>query len=431
MLIIGAGAAGLAAARDLTRAGKSVVLLEARDRVGGRIHTIREKGWPLPIELGAEFVHGRPPETWEIIRAARLAPYDVSDSHHWLENGTLLKLGDFWDEVEAILGRLEQIGSEDVSFVQFLDRFCPDASPRARQMSLAFIEGFDGADATRVSARSLAQEQRASQEIDEEQLFRLIDGYDRVAQMLLDGCDPDRLNLRFGEPVTEVRWKPGSAQISARSGTFSASQALITLPLGVLKAGAVRFEPGLPEKRRATDLLEMGSVVKTMLRFNEAFWETERLATVPPDQSLKDACFLHARGPLVFTWWTLLPVRAAVLVGWSGGPAAAKLSNRPSEDILTEALGSLAQFLGTDAATLRSRLRSWHVADWQADPLSRGAYSYTLVGGTDAHETLARAVQNTLFFAGEATHKGQSGTVAGALASGARAAREILGAASA
>ena len=426
VLIIGAGAAGLAAARDLARAGRNVVLLEARNRIGGRIHTIREKGWPLPVELGAEFVHGRPPETWDIIRGAGLAPCDVSDSHHWLEDGTLRRLDDFWSEVEAILGRLDKVEPEDMTFTEFLDRFCTDASPRARQLSFAFVEGFDAADPSRVSARSLAQEQQASEEIDEEQMFRLIGGYDRVPQELLNGCDHQHLTLRLEENVTEVRWTPGQVRAVAASGTFSARTALITLPLGVLKAGAVRFLPDLPEKRRAADQLEMGPVMKVVLRFDEAFWETERLPTVPRGQSLREACFLHARGPLVFTWWTLLPVRAAVWVGWSGGPSAAALSHRPGTDTLDAALSSLGQFLGVPKAALAGRLESWHIHDWQADPLSRGAYSYTLVGGTDAHRALAHPVQDTLFFAGEATHEGQSGTVAGALASGARAAREVL-----
>lgn len=425
VLIIGAGAAGLAAAHDLTRNGKTVLLLEARDRIGGRIHTRREQGWIVPIELGAEFLHGRPQETWDIVRAAALTPYDVHDSHFWLNDGALSELGDFWSEVEAILGRLDRVGPQDMSFTEFLDQFCPDASAQARQMSLAFVEGFDAADATRVSAKSLAQEQQASAQIGEEQSFRLIDGYDRVPQALLDGCNPKHLMLRLNEHVTEVRWKPQEVQAVARSGTFKAAQALITLPLGVLKAGAVRFDPGLPEKERAIDRLEMGGVVKAILRFDEPFWETERLPTVPPGQSLKDACFLHARGPLVFTWWTFLPVRTSVLVGWSGGPAAQKLSHRPPGEVLEEALGSLAQFLGIAAPALAERLRSWHVSDWQADPFSRGAYSYTLTGGTDAHQALARPIENTLFFAGEATHQGQSGTVAGALATGLRAARAI------
>ena len=426
VIVIGAGAAGLAAARDLSRAGRNVLVLEARNRIGGRIHTIREAGWPLPIELGAEFVHGRPPETWDIIRAAGLAPYDVSDSHHWLRDGLLRRDQKFWEDLQAVMGRLSQLGAADMSFMDFLKTRCRDVSQEAKDMSLAFVEGFDAADANRVSARSIAQEQQASEEIDEEQLFRLIDGYDRVPQALLDGCETSHLELRLNEPVSALRWKPGSVEVVTQSSTFRAARVVVTLPLGVLKAGDVRFEPDLPAKRRAADALEMGPVMKTLLRFDEPFWENEAIPTLPAGKSLRDACFLHARGPSVFTWWTLLPVRSPVLVGWSGGPMAAALSHRKSEDVLNESLKSLGQFFGMDPTTLSNRLRAWHMHDWQSDPLSRGAYSYTLVDGSGAHEELARAIADTLFFAGEASYGGQSGTVAGALASGFRAAQEIL-----
>lgn len=155
VLVIGAGAAGLAAARELTRGGRNVLMLEARDRIGGRIWTGREAGWPLPIERGAEFVHGRPPETWDIIHRQGLATYDVSDSHHWLQDGSLRQDPGFWDELQKVMSRLSDPGGEDLSFADFLRRRCPDVPARVQEMALAFVEGFDAADAARVSSRFL------------------------------------------------------------------------------------------------------------------------------------------------------------------------------------------------------------------------------------------------------------------------------------
>jgi monoamine oxidase len=281
----------------------------------------------------------------------------------------------------------------------------------------------------------LAEEQQASGETEEDRSFRLINGYDRLIEYLATGLHPTHCNLRLNTVVTALQWEAGSVHVTALSGgteqTLQTKRVLITVPIGVLKAadtetGAIRFAPELPEKRQALDRLEMGSIVKIIFQFREPFWETEKFATLPPDQTLRDACFLHARGPLVFTWWTLLPVRANVLVAWSGGPSAQRLSRLGQSEIVQEALASLSQFLGVDAKILSTRLERATVANWQTDPFSRGAYSYTGVGGSDAHAALGRPVEGTLFFAGEATNAGQSGTVAGAIASGYRAAREIL-----
>lgn len=431
VIIVGAGAAGLAAARRLSEAGLRVLIIEARDRLGGRIHTVRKSGIPLPIELGAEFIHGTPSETWDIIRSARLATYDVADSHWFLEGGRLRQMDQFWDDMEEVLGRLNRLGGQDVSFSQFLDRCCPDIAERVRPMALAYVEGFDAADPARVSARSLADEQQASQQIEEDRLFRLMDGYDQIINSLAAKLDPQRVAVRLNTVVSDIRWSDGSVCVAAAAASFQADRALLTLPLGVWKApqgqsGAVWFDPDLPAKRQALGGLEMGAVVKIALGFRESFWEKERFSTIGPDDSLRDAAFFHARGPLVFTWWTWLPVRAAVLVGWSGGPAAARLSHRPHGQIRHDALESLSEIFGLSAAELESRLESAQVYDWQADPFSRGAYSYTLVGGQKARAMLAAPVEDTLFFAGEATHEGQSGTVAGALSSGYRAAEEVL-----
>lgn len=435
VIVIGAGAAGLAASRQLSGAGMSVLILEARNRLGGRIHTERQLGSSLPIELGAEFVHGTPSETWDILRSARLAVCDVADTHWFLRDGQLSHDLQFWGKIEAIFSRIKKVSEPDLSFAEYLERYCADMPVNVKGMALAFVEGFDAADPRRAGVRGLAEEQEASDEIEEDRSFRIIDGYDRVIQHLAAGLDPSLCDVRLGTVVTEVSWKKDAVGVIALAGgtrqTYQARRLLITIPLGVLKAangatGAIHFTPDLREKREAIARLEMGSIVKTILHFREPFWETEQFATLPSGESLRDACFLHAHGPKIFTWWTMLPMRSSVLVGWSGGPIAEALSHRNPDEVIQEALTSLSQFLKVDASELATRFERAIVADWQSDPFSRGAYSYAGVGGTGAREALAQAIQGTLFFAGEATHAGQSGTVAGAIASGYRAAGEII-----
>jgi monoamine oxidase len=205
----------------------------------------------------------------------------------------------------------------------------------------------------------------------------------------------------------------------------------------------VRFDPPLDEKIAAARRLAVGPVTRATLVFDAPFWEIEPVPTSPDGKPLRDLCFMHAPGdddsrgdgaggrnrPPFPSWWTLFPLHAPVLVGWAGGPPGERLSHRGPDAVRDAALASLATFFGLPRAEIERRLVSLHTHDWQADPFARGAYSYVPVGGLGAMKTLAEPVDGTIFFAGEATHhEGMSGTVAGAIASGQRAAREVLGA---
>jgi monoamine oxidase len=209
--------------------------------------------------------------------------------------------------------------------------------------------------------------------------------------------------------------------------------ALVTLPLGVLQApprslGGVRFVPLLPaEKRAAISALGMGSVVKLVVRFRASL--TSALAPSLP----ADACFIHAPRAPVPTWWRPLPLPPTVMVGWVGGPAAARFatgdSRRPEirRQMVERALRGLARELGMSPLALCNSVEDAQVFDWAADPFARGAYSWVPVGALNAGAALAAAVDGCLFFAGEACDSdGDPGTVHGALASGARAATEII-----
>jgi len=163
---------------------------------------------------------------------------------------------------------------------------------------------------------------------------------------------------------------------------------------------------------RALAHIEVGHVVKIILRFRERFWD--------------DFNFLHAENADFPTWWTSAPVRAPILTGWAGGHAADRLLAEGAEAIGSRAIQSLASLLGVSRRRVASQLDAVHMHDWQADPFSRGAYSYAGVGGSGAHRELARPLSKTLFFAGEATSSDETGTVSGAIASGRRAARSLI-----
>ncbi len=440
VLVLGAGAAGLAAARALSERGFSIAVLEARNRIGGRIYTSRHAGGGLPVELGAEFVHGRPPETFAIARAAGLTLYERSGASWSSFNGHLGQEEDEDEEedehgVDALLRALGEWQGEDQAFQAFIEeRFPGEEWAAARRWARGYIEGYEAAFPERVSVRWLAHTEAAAESIQGERNYRVLEGYDRVLEWLRAGLNPERTIFSLNTIVRSVRWSRGQVEVAAHSlfGTplesFSAKAAIITLPLGVLTAphdapGAVQFTPDLLEKRAAMELLEMGQVVKVAFNFREIFWDSG----APPLSALPRLSFLFSDDEVMPTWWTSFPLLSPTLLGWVGGPCAVRLSRHPDEEIAQEALEALARVLGVSRGWLEARLNSWQVHNWSADPFSRGGYSFVRVGGMQAPGQLGAAVEGTLFFAGEATDTaGHTGTVHGALATGTRAANEVI-----
>ena len=437
-IIIGAGAAGLAAAATLSDAGRSVLILEARTRIGGRIFTVRDPAFHMPVELGAEFVHGRPRATWQLIRTAGLVAEDVPFESWERRNGRLIHATDFATELEKVMGGLSRVGRRDMSFAQYLrDRCSGRQLAHARRLATMFVEGFDAADTERISAKALRKEQEGLGDLDEEPQFRLREGYGALVEYLRSRLKGPAARIRLGQVVTSVIWKRGEVEVvcKTRRGAkkYRAARAIVTLPVGIVQLeldakGAVRFMPDLPQKRQAALQLGAGPVVKVICRFSQPFWESaSKVKSAGSAKELKDAGFFHDPDAAFPTWWTALPLRLCVLTGWSGGPKAEALSGRGRAAIMDAAVESLAHIFGMRRSAISKLWEDAHLHDWPDDPLARGAYSYEMVGSQGARARLAKSVEDTLFFAGEATDmSGQASTVAGALASGERAAQELL-----
>ena len=408
VLVIGAGVAGLAAARVLSSAGMDVAVLEARDRIGGRIHTVRDPALAVPVELGAEFVHGKSPHIWDIVKAAPLAACEVTGDRWVFEDGRLQR-HDAEDDFDELFRSMQD--APEQSFADFLA--CSRANPDLKRWATAYVEGFNAAYKERISVRSLVEGARAADAIGGDRAFRILNGYDRLAAWLAEGAQ-----VMLDTPVREICWHRGHVEVSGRNA-FHARAAVITLPLGVLQERSVIIAPEPAGLADALAMLEMGQVVRITLRFREPVWEDRT--------ELERLSFIYSLDEWMPTWWTAMPMSAPQITGWAAGPHAAKFLGQDEQFVVRHALDALARMIAVDRGCLEERLECWYTHDWHGDPYARGAYSYVLAGGSDGPRRLAEPVEGTLFFAGEAVDtEGYGGTVHGAIASGERAARALL-----
>lgn len=289
----------------------------------------------------------------------------------------------------------------DVSFRTFLAR--QKVPKLTRMLGTMMVQGFDAADPRLASAREIVAEWTEVSSLQP----RPLGGYGPLLEFLAR-----ETKVQLQTVVHEVHWAHSSVELRGtfRGETWSARapRAVITLPLGVLQSRLVRFTPKL---RKPLHKLESGPVVRVAMAFRNAFWERQHPGNA----------FFHSPTAPFPTFWTPLPLHAPLLTAWAGGPKAARLTGSSETVLLRTALESVRSVFGDI-----DEPSGFAIHDWQADPYAGGGYSYVRVGGTGAREALAAPLEETLYFAGEATDLEQSGTVGGALASGLRAAKEIL-----
>lgn len=411
VIVIGAGVAGVAAARALAQGGWSVVVLEAGARVGGRVHTIRDFV-DVPVEAGAEFVHGGGAATWGDVRAAGLrttpVPYrwswfNLAGRTRWLP--VHLMHPGVWRSFD-ILWSLGHLTGGDRSAARFISD--KGYTGRARELAALTLTAHLPGSVDEVGVAGLGAD--GVLHLEGGVNHRVLDGYDSLPAHMATGLD-----VRHGERVRRVAWAPDGVQVTVAGGmTFGARAAVTTLPHGVLRAGVVEFDPVLPPaKQAAVERIATGAVGKVLLAFDDRFWPARMTQLVCGD------------GPVTLYWPTSYATDGpAVLSAYATGPRAAAMSAAGPDDAIDMVLDDLARlYPGVRARRLLRRAR---VVDWATDPNALGGYTFLPPGAVGSRADLAASSTGALFWAGSATTwQPVADTVEAAYLSGLRSARHV------
>lgn len=423
IIIVGAGAAGLIAAYELSKAGKKIMLFEARDRIGGRACTTHPKGFSQAIETGAEFVHGQLPITLGLLQKAGLKYHLLGGNSYSVRKGTLLQEDDFIPGWDLVMRHLQSLKT-DMTINDFLHTFFTDEKHALLKESVrGFVQGFDAADPNKVSAFSLREEWEND---DQEHQYRIEKGYTALMQWLADECVKNGVTIHLSTPVKKMYWNDNGGEIiTADNSTFQFTKAIFSLPLGIWQSppesiAAIEFQPTITNKLDAAKQMGYGGVIKINIEFTAPFWQTSA------PTKMNDAGFILSDAEFP-TWWTQNPVGNNLLTGWIAGPYAIEIAHLPAEFLLQKAITSLAYIFGTEKDFIAQKIKAYNISNWVNDPFAKGAYSYATLQTSAAREILKAPINNTLFFTGEALYNGvHTGTVEAAFETGLEVANVLL-----
>ncbi|QMV19017.1 FAD-dependent oxidoreductase [Granulicella sp. 5B5] len=438
VVVVGAGMAGLVAARALRQRGLKVCVVEARERVGGRVLSVKTADGGV-AELGAEFVHGRAPELWTLIEEAGLRTVEREGPMLREDSPGGLAVDD--GESEAMFEPLETLktyAGEDMPFAEWAKTTAME--PWELAMATSYVEGFNAADARVIGVKGLGAQQAAEDASEGDRSWHVVGGYQQLAEYLAAEVKALGGEVRLRHEVTAVRWREGEVVVESSQGAvcvkLRAAKCVVTLPLSVLQrvnAGGVTMEPepaAIAEAKR----MAMGEAVRFTLVFREPWWQHTADENGLEEGTLAKMNFVFTPQRMPPVWWTSHAEENELprLTGWVGGPRSETLREKSAGELGMIGCAALAEAFGVELGAVQAALLACYVHDWSGDAFSAGAYSYVPAGAMDVPAAMAWSERGTLYFAGEHTDvTGHWGTVHAAIRSGLRVAEQAMGESSA
>lgn len=420
VLILGAGAAGLACARELQNAGVDFHILEAKSRIGGRAQSLIKSN--AVIEYGAEFIHGATPVILQLLAKYNSSFTDVCDNRLLAKKGKLYEAPKFWEDLEKITAELDPHRSQDRSIAEFINAKKSHFSSDLIQMFASYVEGYQAADLKMAGEKGLARSEAQDEpELNGQSLFRVDKGYRHFIELLFRDAGIRAAQISLNSAVEEIIWDKKQIQVrgknikSKRSFQKTADMIVITVPINVLKT-SLKITPEIPALTKALAKIPMGHLQRITFEFSKPFWQ---------DLADKPVAFIHTNTQQDFpTWWTQAPKRNPFLIAWQGGPRAYEMSAWSDEKKVASALKTLSGITHRSTSFLRQHLVQFYTHDWSQDPYTQGAYCYA--GLETSGAPLKNIFAKRILLAGEGTAAAaELGTIHGAMKSGIRAAHQI------
>jgi monoamine oxidase len=420
VIIIGGGATGLMAAKLLSEAGRKILILEAKDKPGGRIRQI--DALSFPAEGGAEFIHGNLRATIDLMHEAGIKKEKLKGKFCWVSNGnwnTGYNLFSYWD---LLMPKLRACDI-DISVDGFLEKwFYGKKYQLLGKQFINYVQGYDAADTKYASILAIKREMESQ----EEDQWRPSSGYIGIIDYLFKTTKKSRGVIKTREAVQQIK-RSKNIEVITESGKYTCNKLVIAVPVGVLQCSKknksfIKFPACLDNHIRAAKKIGNGSVIKFLVEFDKAFWLDKSFLT---DKKISAPSYIFA-DTIIPTWWTQYPSLQPLLTGWIAGPPASKMKDYSEKKFKQCILDSLSSVFSMPVWLLEEEMKNYLVVNWIKEPHILGGYSFASLQGEDARNQLKKPFDDCFYFAGEYLAENSTSTVDAALHSGIEVAKKIL-----